>query len=289
MIENIDTAELQQAINKISKLVDDKLDQLLSLQQNSELTKAAKYSSINPNGKKIRPLLVLQTARVFNSGSRESDLLIAAAIEMIHTYSLIHDDLPAIDNDDFRRGKLSCHKKFGESTAILTGNALLIFAFEILATNNALSDKKARLIISKLSQILGFNGMMYGQMLDIDATTKQISLSMTEKIHRLKTAKFMSISCEIGALVGDASDKELQNIEIFGNHLGMIFQITDDLLDQIEQKQSECNITKILNKEEVAKLLDQHTAKAIAALDQITGRDINLLKNLLFFLKNRTT
>jgi geranylgeranyl pyrophosphate synthase len=208
---------------------------------------------------------------------------------MIHTYSLIHDDLPAIDNDDYRRDQLSCHKKFEESTAILTGNALLIFAFEILSTSTALSDRQARLIISKLTQVLGFNGMMYGQLLDIEATNKKISLSTIEEIHYLKTAKFMSISCVIGALAGNASETELQNIEIFGNHLGMLFQITDDLLDLRDKDGNECNIANLLTIDEIKQLLDQHTDKAISALNQIKERDIDLLKNLLFFLKNRTT
>ena len=120
---------LKKEIEDTSKVIDQKLDQLLSAQKNSKLTAAAKYSSISPNSKKIRPFLILQTAKIFNSPNTDSNILIASAIEMIHTYSLIHDDLPAIDNDDYRRGQLSCHKKFDESTAILTGNALLIFAF----------------------------------------------------------------------------------------------------------------------------------------------------------------
>lgn len=280
---------LRQEIENTSQIIDAQLDKLLSSQQDSQLIKAAKYSCINQNSKKIRPFLVLQTAKIFDSNSKESDLLIATALEMIHTYSLIHDDLPAIDNDDFRRGQPSCHKKFGEATAILTGNALLIFAFEILSTNTILSDNKTRIIISKLTQILGFNGMMYGQELDIEAVSKKISLSTIEKIHYLKTAKFMSISCEIGALIGNASDKELRNIEIFGNHLGIIFQITDDLLDQDEKKQNECNITNMLNREEILELLEQHTTKALEALNQIQNRNTDLLKNLLFFLKDRTT
>ena len=280
---------LRQEIENTSQIIDAQLDKLLSSQQDSQLIKAAKYSCINQNSKKVRPFLVLQTAKIFDSNSKESDLLIATALEMIHTYSLIHDDLPAIDNDDFRRGQPSCHKKFGEATAILTGNALLIFAFEILSTNTILSDNKTRIIISKLTQILGFNGMMYGQELDIGAVSKKISLSTIEKIHYLKTAKFMSISCEIGALIGNASDKELRNIEIFGNHLGMIFQITDDLLDQDEKKQNECNITNMLNREEILELLEQHTTKALEALNQIQNRNTDLLKNLLFFLKDRTT
>ena len=287
MTPNIKT--LKQEIANISKDIDQQLKNLLSSQQNSTLVQAAKFSSITPESKKIRPFLTVQTAKIFNMDSQNSVLPAAAALEMIHTYSLIHDDLPAIDDDDFRRGQPSCHKKFSESTAILTGNALLIFAFEILSTIPSLSSDVKCKITLKLTQILGFNGMIYGQMLDIAAAKKVIPLTELEKIHSLKTAKFMSIACEVGALMGNATNEELKYVEIFGNHLGMIFQITDDLLDQDTKQQDECNITNMLNKKEIDVLLDKHTDQALVALDQMPTRDTNILKTLLFFLKDRTT
>lgn len=285
----LDIKTLKQEIANISKDIDKQLEDLLSSQQNSTLVQAAKFSSITPESKKIRPFLTVQTAKVFNMDSQKSVLPVAAALEMIHTYSLIHDDLPAIDDDDFRRGQPSCHKQFSESTAILTGNALLIFAFEILSTVPSLSSDVKCKVISKLTHILGFNGMIYGQMLDIAAAQKVIPLTELEKIHSLKTAKFMSIACEVGAMMGNATNEELEHIETFGNHLGMIFQITDDLLDQDTKQQDECNITNMLNKKEIDVLLDKHTQQALEALEAMPNRDTNMLKNLLFFLKERTT
>ena len=283
----LDTKTLKQEIANISKEIDKALNKLLSSQQESTLTKAAKFSSITSESKKIRPFLTVQTAKIFNINNQKYVMPVAASLEMIHTYSLIHDDLPAIDDDDFRRGQPSCHKQFSESTAILTGNALLIFAFEILSTIPLLSSDVKCKIISKLTMILGFNGMIYGQMLDIAAANKVIPLAELETIHSLKTAKFMSIACEVGALMGNATSEELEQVKIFGNHLGMIFQITDDLLDQDTKQQDECNITNLLNKKEIDVLLDKHTQQALGALDKIVSRDTNMLKTVLFFLKDR--
>lgn len=288
MTLDIKIRDLKKKINSAIKKVDIQIEEALSSRQPSILVEAAKFSCLAPDSKRIRPFLVLESAKIFGVSNDKNSLCIAAAIEMIHTYSLIHDDLPAIDNDDVRRGQPSCHIEFDEPTAILTGNALFIFAFEILS-ESTLPSKKKCLILSNLSKILGFDGMIYGQMLDITAKNKNISLSELEKIHLLKTAKFISISCVLGALMGNASNEEIKHIENFGDHLGMIFQITDDLLDQDTKQKDECNIANLLDKNSIIKLLDQHTNKAIASLKKIKNRNTDSLKTLLFLLKNRTT
>ena len=202
-----------------------------------QLSKAMIYGSMN-GGKRIRPFLVHIFSKLAKVKKKQS-LLLSIAIESIHSYSLIHDDLPSMDNDDFRRGKPSTHKKFNEATAILAGDALHNFAFEILSNKNIHFDAKIRiLLISRLSKALGFKGLAGGQSLDIIFENKKIKASQILKMYKMKTATLFSFACVAPYILSKKNIKEINFAEEFGNLFGLIFQITDDILDEQEDFKS---------------------------------------------------
>jgi geranylgeranyl pyrophosphate synthase len=187
--------------------------------------------SMFAGGKRFRPGLLLATGQTF--GADINDLIkTACAFEMIHTYSLIHDDLPSMDDDDLRRGRPTCHVRFGEATAILAGDALQTLAFRTIAEDKRL-DAAARLaLISELSRASGTpEGMVAGQALDMEAEARQVNAKELEGIHRHKTGALIVAAARCGAIIGKANDDELDAIDGYASHLGLLFQITDDLLD----------------------------------------------------------
>ena len=196
-----------------------------------QLSKAMYYGSMN-GGKRIRPFLInifSNIARVKKSYS----LMVCTAVESIHSYSLIHDDLPSMDNDDFRRGKLSTHKKFNEATAILAGDALHDFAFEILSDKKTHPDFEKRIkLIKRLSIALGHRGLAGGQSLDLIFENKDIKTSNILKMYEMKTSSLFSFSCSAPYILAESSRKEIKFAEEFGNLFGLIFQITDDIIDE---------------------------------------------------------
>lgn len=179
-------------------------------------------------GKRIRPLLLLS---VSENTEKENVLPFACAIEFIHNYSLVHDDLPAMDNDDYRRNNLTCHKKFGEASAILTGDALLSLAFKIMI-GKCIDEPKFLLAAQKIIDAAGINGMIKGQVLDIENENKKLDLKMLEQIHLNKTAALIRGSIEAGAVLSGADNAQLQKFLVLGNKLGLAFQIKDDILDE---------------------------------------------------------
>lgn len=202
--------------------------------EKSIVSDAMKYSLMN-GGKRVRPVLVAAFADMVSDGTARSDidtLKYACAVEMVHTYSLIHDDLPCMDNDDFRRGKLSCHKKFGEEYALLAGDGLLNLAFETLLGKYGSFDAKIALKAGAiLSTAAGTQGMIGGQTLDLLSEGKSIDLKELEKLHSLKTGAMITASCRIGALVGGGSAADDEAATKFGDDIGLCFQIVDDILD----------------------------------------------------------
>jgi len=191
---------------------------------------AALRYSVFAGGKRVRPILCLESARIFTSDI-EPVLPVACALEFIHTYSLIHDDLPALDNDDLRRGQPTCHKKFNEATAILAGDALLTLAFETLAGAPLASERRVG-IIAVISAAAGTrNGMVGGQMADLEAEHQQITAEQLEYIHRSKTAALIRASIVSGAIAGGAVEPDLLRLGRFGDQIGWAFQVTDDILD----------------------------------------------------------
>jgi geranylgeranyl pyrophosphate synthase len=187
--------------------------------------------SVFAGGKRFRPTLLLATGHAF--GAANAVLIrTACAIEMVHTYSLIHDDLPSMDDDDLRRGRPTCHVRFNEATAILAGDALQTLAFRTIAEDAGLSAETRIVLISELSRAAGTpEGMVAGQALDMEAETRQVNGAQLEEIHRLKTGALIVAAARCGAIIGGASEAELTAITSYGSHLGLLFQITDDFLD----------------------------------------------------------
>jgi farnesyl diphosphate synthase len=221
----------KEVLSNYSMLIQKHMDDLLSQDfSDSKLTKAMRYCALS-KGKRIRPFLVIASAQIF--GLEPSDALNAAvAIEFIHVYSLIHDDLPAMDNDDVRRNLPACHRKFDEATAILAGDALLTYAFEILASPSTHTSAALRCeLIKIIAKAAGFKGMAGGQMIDLEQSRQKISNEELVKLHRLKTGELFMASAEAGAVLGCATIKERQALRYFAHDLGLAFQIKDDILD----------------------------------------------------------
>lgn len=211
--------------------VDEHLDKLLPAESvpPSSIHQAMRYS-VFAGGKRIRPILCLEAARIFD-GEVSQALFPGCAIEFIHTYSLIHDDLPALDNDDLRRGKPTCHKKFGEATAILAGDALLTLAFETIAATPVASDQRVAIVQEVATAAGTVNGMVGGQVADLEAEGKKVGAETLEYIHKSKTAALIRASITTGALAAGAPAGDVERLRRFGETIGWAFQVTDDILD----------------------------------------------------------
>ena len=193
----------------------------------AQIHEAMRYSVLN-GGKRIRPLLCLSVCHMLEGDLGEA-LIPACAIELIHCYSLVHDDLPSLDNDEFRRGQLTCHKKFGEATALLAGDALLTLAFQIVSQIK--ESGKMKRVLSELSQAAGTSGMVGGQVMDLLFANREMDLPTLDAIHIQKTGQLIKTSCLAGAVMAQASEEEEARILKFGEYLGFAFQIVDDILD----------------------------------------------------------
>jgi len=281
-------------MSKAAILVEKRMLELLPDPQkfsDSKLALAMNYSALS-KGKRIRPFLTLTTANIFGA-NMGSALDLAASMEFIHIYSLIHDDLPAMDDDDFRRGEPSCHKKFDEATAILAGDSLLTFAFEIL------SDPKLRIsanikcqLINNIAKAIGFDGMAGGQMLDLEAQNKTLTSEQIFKLHHLKTSKMLIVSVESGAILGKANKTKRNALINYGNSIGLAFQIKDDILDFEEHKLTPqtkpdaASIVNLIGKEAAIQKLDLLQKQAIDYL-KIFNDEANLLRDLAIFIVKR--
>lgn len=216
--------------------VDAALDELIPRADISptRLHEAIRWS-VFAGGKRVRPAIVFAVGETFGA-SRINLVRTAAAVEMIHTYSLIHDDLPAMDDDDLRRGRATSHTQFDEATAILAGDVLQTLAFKAIATDEVLSPEKRIKLISLMADAAGTpSGMVAGQQLDLDAEGEKLSIAALENIHRQKTGALITASARAGAIIGEASTHELGRIKTFAEKLGLLFQITDDLLDVTQE------------------------------------------------------
>jgi geranylgeranyl pyrophosphate synthase len=229
---------LKKILKNIKILVDKKLNELIP-EDGNKLTEAVRYSLFS-GGKRLRPMLVIETAKLL--GVESKDVIISAcAIEMLHTYSLIHDDLPAMDNDDYRRGKLSSHKKFDEETAILAGDSLLTMSFEILSgcLKETSAEKRCKMI-EILSRAGGYKGMCLGQSMDLayEKSGKLKSKEEAGKINKLKTGALFRACVEIGCVLGNATEIEQKSLVSFAENFGQAFQLRDDLEDGEIDKES---------------------------------------------------
>jgi len=225
-------AVVEPSLEMEQRRIEQELDQILPAGDAypSSIHRAMRYA-VFAGGKRLRPILCIETGRLFG-GADAALLRVAAALELIHTYSLIHDDLPALDNDDLRRGKPTCHRTFGEATAILAGDALLTLAFETLSAPGLMpADRQLRLIYDLGHGIGTRGGMVGGQVVDLETAGAPVDAVTLEYIHAAKTGSFLRAAVRAGALTGGASDEDLGRLTVYGEKVGLAFQIADDLLD----------------------------------------------------------
>ena len=263
----------------------------------AQVVEAMRYS-VMAGGKRLRPFLVLACADLFNV-SRSCSERVAAALEMVHTYSLIHDDLPAMDNDNLRRGKPTCHLEFDEATAILAGDALLTLAFEVLSDLDTHDSAKVRSdLVLEVARAIGAHGMVGGQMLDLVAEDHTLGVSEITRLQRMKTGALINCSSQAGAILGKASDNQRHLLSAYAHDIGLAFQITDDLLDiegDVEELGKETKKDEAAGKATFVSLLGVERAREQAKIltDQaikhleIFGKKGNLLCDLAQFVIDR--
>ncbi len=242
--------DLNEALADTASLVEKFLDQLLAVEDSAErlLIESMRYASLN-GGKRLRPFLLMKSAGLFGVGEL-SALRTGSALELIHCYSLVHDDLPAMDDDDLRRGKPTVHKQFDEATAILAGDALLTLAFEFLAHPETHANAGVRCdLVAALAKAAGAHGMVGGQMIDLQAENETFDIGQITRLQRLKTGELIAYACEGGAILGQASNNAREALRGYAHDLGLAFQIADDLLD-VEGSVEE--VGKAVNKDEDA-------------------------------------
>ena len=263
----------------------------------SQVFQAMRYA-VMAGGKRLRPFLVIASADLFNV-SRSCSERVAAAIEMIHTYSLIHDDLPAMDDDNLRRGKPTCHLKFDEATAILAGDALLTLAFEVIAHSDTHNSAKVRSdLVLEISRAVGAQGMVGGQMLDLIAEQSVFGMPEITRLQRMKTGALINCSCQVGAILGNASETQRHLLNAYAYDVGLAFQIIDDLLDvdgdpkelgkatNKDVKAGKATFVSLLGAERARAQAEILTSQAIENLD-IFGDKGDLLRDLARFVIER--
>ena len=228
-----DKEQYKAEYQKLKNIVNAKLDEYITVKYPEEIYQSMKYS-VNAGGKRLRPVIALEVCRIF-CGKYEQAIPTACAIEMLHTQSLIHDDLPCMDNDDYRRGKLTNHKAFSESTAVLAGDALISYGIKLIIdkTPKDVSAEKLVQIINEYCIAAGVDGIIAGQIVDIDSENKKISAETLDFIHEYKTAKMFEFPVKAGAILGGANEELIRELNIFAQTLGHAFQIYDDILDEI--------------------------------------------------------
>ena len=259
---------------------------------------AMRYS-VFAGGKRIRPILCLETARIFAQDVGPA-LHPACAIEFIHTYSLIHDDLPALDNDDLRRGKPTCHKQFGEAIAILAGDALLTLAFETLGATPVNAELRVKMLTEVATSAGTMNGMVGGQVADLEAEGKTVGQETLEYIHRSKTAALIRASITAGAICAGAPEQEIARLRQFGETIGWAFQVTDDILD-VEQSsaalgktagkdvaQQKATYPSVFGLQRSHEIANELSSNAIADLASYGARAARLREIAEFLVHRRT-
>jgi geranylgeranyl diphosphate synthase type II len=245
--------------------------------------RAMRYS-VMAGGKRIRPILCIEAARVV-SDALDGVERASCALELVHTYSLIHDDLPALDNDDYRRGRLTCHKVFGDALAILAGDALLTYAFRVLTELDGIDGERRARLVWELAAAAGTpGGMVAGQVNDLEGEKKQPTPELLESIHRAKTGALLRCGARMGAIYAGASPEQLDALTRYGEHVGLAFQIVDDILDVEESserlgktagkdaQQHKVTFPAVYGLERSKAMAEQERAAAHGALDIFGGR-----------------
>lgn len=231
-------SDLRAYLAEQQKLIDAELDRLVPPESAIPETihRAMRYS-LFAGGKRIRPILCMEAARTVDPECRGASVP-ACSLELIHTYSLIHDDLPALDNDDYRRGKLTCHKVFGDAMAILAGDALLTAAFQVLSSMDAPAERRARMVLELATASGTVGGMIGGQVADLEGEGRPPTPELLESIHRAKTGALLRASLRMGAVYAGAEEADYAALSCYGEHTGLAFQIVDDILDVEETSEA---------------------------------------------------
>lgn len=280
-------------MNRYINLINEALDSYLP--DSDDIVSQAMRYSVENGGKRIRPSLLLAFCELC-SGDVKKALPLACALEMIHTYSLIHDDLPCMDNDDFRRGKPSCHVKFGYEYALLAGDALLTLAFETALK----ADLPANAVVAATKELAvasGWAGMVGGQVIDLQNEGKTVAIDQVVKMYNLKTGELIRVACVMGCIAAGAASK-VPYATLFAHNIGLSFQIVDDILDITSDSQTlgkpvgsdieneKCTYVSLIGIEEAKKTVSVLTQEAIDVLDKFDG-DTQLLKDFAQSLENR--
>lgn len=289
--------QMKEKVEDIEKMLQEYLPKQKGYQ--SVIMEAMGYS-LMAGGKRLRPMLMMETYRLFQ-GSCKAIRPFMAAIEMIHTYSLVHDDLPALDNDDYRRGRKTTHIVYGEDMGILAGDALLNYAFET-AFRAFVTDPQDSLLIGRALGVLGkkagIYGMIGGQVIDVKETGHVVSKEVLDTIYVLKTSALIEASMMIGAIFGGASDEEVKKVEKIARYVGLAFQIQDDILDvtsteevlgkpiHSDEKNEKTTYVSMMGIEGAKKIVEEYSASAIDLLHQLSGKN-EYLEQLLLELIHR--
>ena len=297
----LEGASFQEALAEAAALTNSLLERLLVVPPDLEarVYEAMRYAALGP-GKRLRPFLVLAGAQLFGI-NRQWALQVAAAIEMVHAYSLVHDDLPAMDDSDLRRGRPTCHKEFDEATAILAGDGLLTMAFEVLAHPDAHGDPLVRCeLVAALAAAAGAAGMVGGQMIDLIAEHRLLDIGAITRLQRMKTGALIAFSCEAGAILARAPPEARTALRGYAHDLGLAFQIADDLLD-VEGSPAEtgkpagadaaagkATFVSILGVERARSQAELLIGQAVAHLDLFGGRAELLREAARFVISRRT-
>ena len=290
----MDKSQWQERIQLIEKALVQELKRKPALEP--KLQEAMEYS-LTAGGKRLRPILVMAAADAV--GAKGTDFVqVACGIEMIHTYSLIHDDLPAMDNDDYRRGKLTNHKVFGEAMAILAGDALLTQAFEVMGRQQGVEPQVLLRVMQEMSIAAGPDGMVGGQVIDMLSEDKRISMEELRKLHMGKTGALFRAALRCGAILGGATEKQLADLTEYAECFGLAFQITDDILDVIgdeaeigkpvgsDDRNNKSTYVTLTSLEEAQALAAKTVDRAVNALSDM-GEEAKFLRELVQYLINR--
>jgi geranylgeranyl diphosphate synthase type II len=289
--------QIKEILKSKAEEVEKDLEELMTLEEETapQLTEAMQYTLLS-GGKRIRPVLTLLTAELL-SGNYEAALRAGSALEMIHSYSLIHDDLPAMDDDQLRRGKKTNHLVFGEAAAILAGDALLTYAFEVLAGLNLDPAAKVK-IITNTAKYSGQQGMVGGQILDLEAENKELTLAEMQKVHQAKTGALIKAAVLNGVYCSEYDASAEKALLAYAENIGVLFQIVDDLLDQTgdtekmgkvvgrDEELNKSTYPKLLGLEAAKKAAEEHAAQAKVELD-IFGEKAGDLKALVDYILKR--
>ncbi|WP_110953162.1 polyprenyl synthetase family protein [Anaerosinus massiliensis] len=287
---------LKKYCNEKMKLIEAELDEIFHLTEEpitSILYESMRYS-ITAGGKRLRPILLLAAAEAIGKDGNQY-LKVACALEMIHTYSLIHDDLPAMDNDDYRRGKLTNHKIYGEAMAILAGDALLTKAFEVIANQKNVDAVNLIKVISEISQAAGPDGMVGGQALDLLSENKKIPADVLRLMHQAKTGALFKTAIRAGAILADATERQLAALTQYAENFGLAFQITDDILDVVgaeekigkpvgsDERNHKSTYVSLYSLERAQEMAANAVNEALQALD-IFGEEAAFLREVVQYL-----